>query len=251
VAFVLKEVKSGQQQMQQMAIAVDALRQENSSLRKELGKTRMELTKVQGQLASRGGAVEEALYRTNATFDRCEENIIAVLSSPCLRQLAPAKATAPGTCPDQQFSPEGDAHLQATPQPQPVDAVTQNHQGNGETTSSSIKQGQHAQATSEFRIGAIEFTAEPGGRGASTAALGYVTEAMRAVGVYCPAKIVDVLPSKRCKQPPIIVSALPQDYGSLLLHKLADPTTRVQLSTSHGKVKRNLSYEEFKRQQAL
>jgi hypothetical protein len=65
---------------------------------------------------------------------------------------------------------------------------------------------------------------------------GYVTEAMRAVGVYCPAKIVDVLPSKRCKQPPIIVSALPQDYWSLLLHKLADPTTRVQLSTSHGKV---------------
>jgi hypothetical protein len=130
VAFVLKEVKSRQQQMQQMAIAVDALRQDNSSLRKGLGKTRMELTKVQGQLASRGGAVEEALYRTNATFDRCEETVIALLSSPCLRQLAPAKATAPGTCPDQQFSPEGDAHLQATPpQPRLVDAVTQLHQG--------------------------------------------------------------------------------------------------------------------------
>jgi hypothetical protein len=38
---------------------------------------------------------------------------------------------------------------------------------------------------------------------------------------------------------------------SLLLHKLADPATRVQISASHGKVKRNLSYEEFKRQQVL
>jgi hypothetical protein len=33
--------------------------------------------------------------------------------------------------------------------------------------------------------------------------------------------------------------------------KLADPATRVQISASHGKVKRNLSYEEFKRQQVL
>jgi hypothetical protein len=74
---------------------------------------------------------------------------------------------------------------------------------------------------------------------------------MRAVGVYCPAKIVDVLPSKRCEQPPTNIFALPQDYGSLLLHKLADPATRVQISASHGMVKRNLSYEEFKRQQVL
>jgi hypothetical protein len=154
------------------------------------------------------------------------------------------QSNGPGTCLDQQSSPEGDAHLQAPPQPQPVDTVTQQHQGNGETTTSSTKQGQHAQATSEFRIGAIKFTAEPGGRGASTAALGYVTEAMRAVGVYSPAKIVDVLPSKRCKQPPTIIFALPQDYGSLLLHKLADPATRVQISASHGKVKRNLPYKE-------
>jgi hypothetical protein len=58
--------------------------------------------------------------------------------------------------------------------------VTQHQQGNGETTMSSMKQGQyHAQATSEFRIGAIKFTAEPEGRGSSMAALGYVTEAKR------------------------------------------------------------------------
>jgi hypothetical protein len=63
---------------------------------------------------------------------------------------------------------------------------------------------------------------------------------MRAVGVYCPAKIVDVLPSKRCEQPSTIVFALPQDYGSLLLHKLADPATRVQISASHGKVLRGV-----------
>jgi hypothetical protein len=37
----------------------------------------------------------------------------------------------------------------------------------------------------------------------------------------------------------------------LLSHKLADPTTRVQISASHGQVKRNLFYEKFKRQQAL
>jgi hypothetical protein len=100
---------------------------------------------------------------------------------------------------------------------------------------------QHAQATLELRIGANKFTAEPGGRGASKAALGYVTEAMRAVGVKCPAKIAD-LPSKRCEQPSTIIFALPQDYGSLLLHKLADPTSCGQISASHGKVKRNLSY---------
>jgi hypothetical protein len=45
-----------------------------------------------------------------------------------------------------------------------------------------------------------------------------------AVGVYCQAKIVDSLPSKRWEQPPTIVFTLLQDYGSLLLHKLADPT---------------------------
>jgi hypothetical protein len=62
---------------------------------------------------------------------------------------------------------------------------------------------------------------------------------------------VDVLLSKRCKQPPTTIFALPQDYRSWLLHKLADPTTRGQISASHGKVKRNLSFGEFKRQQAL
>jgi hypothetical protein len=76
--------------------------------------------------------------------------------------------------------------------------VTQQHQGNGETTTRSIEQGHLAQATSEFRIGATKLTVEPGGWGASTVAFGYVTEATRAVGGYCPVQIVDVLPSKRC-----------------------------------------------------
>jgi hypothetical protein len=90
--------------MQQMAIAGDALRQNNSSLLKELWETRLELTKVQGQLQSRGGAVQEALNAMDSTIariDHCEENITALVSSPRLHQLAPAKATAPGTCLDQ------------------------------------------------------------------------------------------------------------------------------------------------------
>jgi hypothetical protein len=135
---------------------------------------------------------------------------------------------------------------------QTVATVIQQHQGSSVTKRSSMKQGQHdAQATSEFRIGAIEFVAEPGGRGGSTAALGYQTDVMRAVGVHCPAKILVVLPSKRCEQPPTIIVALSQDTGSLLLYKLAKPTTHRQISASHGKAKRNLSYEELKRQQAL
>jgi hypothetical protein len=73
---------------------------------------------------------------------------------------------------------------------------------------------------------------------------------MQALWVYCPAKILDALPSMRVQQPPTII-ALPLEYGSLLMHKVADPTTRGQISARHGQVKRNLSYEEFNRQQAL
>jgi hypothetical protein len=57
--------------------------------------------------------------------------------------------------------------------------------------------------------------------------------------------------TKRCEQPLTITFALPHDYGSLLLHKLAVPTTHSQISASHGRVKRNQSHEMFKRQQAL
>jgi hypothetical protein len=125
---------------------------------------------VQGQLKLRGGAVEEAMEGTNATFERCEENIIALVSSPCLGQLALAKATAMAHALINNFALKDmrickhhhhKIHLWATirgisfpvmsalSQPQPVDTVTKQHQGNGETTTSSTKQGQHAQRTSE------------------------------------------------------------------------------------------------------
>jgi hypothetical protein len=48
---------------------------------------------------------------------------------------------------------------------------------------------------------------------------------------------------KRCEQPPTIIFALPQDYGSLLLSKLADPTSRGLVSASDGKVMWNQSYK--------
>jgi hypothetical protein len=172
---------------------------------------------VQGQLTARGVAVEEAfnlMARTHATIDCCE-NITALVSSACLRQLAPARTTVPGSCPDRLFSPEGDTQLQAPPQPQPVASVTQQYQGNGETTRTSMKQGHsQAQEMSEFRIGAIKFTAKAGGRGSNTQP--YQHDGGYAGGGGALPSQEDVLPSKRCAQPPTIIFTLLQDYRGLL-----------------------------------
>jgi hypothetical protein len=120
MAFVLKsfvEIHSLRLQMQQVAQAVDALKQDNTSLCKELKERLLEQTKVQGQLKKRGvegGEVFNALASANATIDLCEENI-ALLSLPCLGQLAPARTTVPGTCPDRLLSRERDDDDDFTP----------------------------------------------------------------------------------------------------------------------------------------